>query len=269
MEKTETEKVTTSRDRIREMMRSRYPDRTFEGDNEHDELDDLVVSELERNGRELDELRTANQQIVDLFNRDPLTGEYLMRRAAAQDTNPIGVMLDMFGPDLLDAMQSDEGRAKISEATAKHMERKAKEQAGEQERADNYEKSIKGLVAFADEHGLSKEQAAEIFDKINQIGWDITEGIYSRETIQMVYDGMNFSSAVEKARAEGERDGRNARIDERLTKVKKPIDMPPSVTGRGGSVPEATAPAPKDSFFDGIRDEVSRGYGRKSTFSKK
>lgn len=269
MKTAETEKVTTPRDRIKEMMRSRYPDRTFDGDNEYDELDDLVASELERNGRELDELRAANQQIVELFNRDPLSGEYLMRRATSQDTNPIGIMLDMFGPDIVDAMQSDEGRAKIAEATTKYMERKAQEQAGEQERADNYEKSIKDLVAFADERGLSKEQAAEIFDRINQIGWDITEGIFSRETIQMVYDGMNYSSAVERARAEGERDGRNARIDEKLAKVKKPVEMPPSVTGRGGSVPEAKATAPKDSFFDGIRDEVSRGYGRRSTFSKK
>lgn len=269
MKNTGTEKVTTSRDRIRGMMMSRYPDRTFDGENASDELDDLVASELERNGRELEETRAANKQIIDLFNRDLRSGEFLMRLAASKDTNPVDILIDMYGPDIIDAMQSDEGRAKISEATAKHMERKAQEQAGEQERAANYEKSIKDLVAFADERGLSKEQAAEIFDRINQIGWDITEGIFSRETIQMVYDGMNYSSAVEKARAEGERDGRNARIDEKLAKVKKPIEMPPSVTGRGGAVPEAKAAAPKDSFFDGIRDEVSRGYGRKSTFSKK
>lgn len=268
METTENKEVMTPRDRIRAMMSQRYPDRSFDGENASDDLDELIASELESNATELEESRANNQKVLDLFNRDPRMVRFLLKMAASKDTNPIDVLIEMFGPDILDAMQSEEGKAKISEATAKWMEQKATEEAGAQARMDNYENSVKDIAAFAEENGLTDEQAVALFEKINQIGFDIIEGKYTREAMQMAYDAMNFSSAVENARKEGERDGRNAKIEEKLTKVNKPMDMPPAVGGQGATVPEPK-PNKRDDFFDGIREEVSRGYGNQSAFSKR
>ena len=164
-------------------------------------------------------------------------------------------------------LQSEEGKALISEASAKYLEVKATEEAGEAERMANYEKSVQDIAAFAQEKGLTDEQAVAVFEKINQIGFDVIEGKYTREAMQMAYDAMNFSTAVESARKEGERDGRNAKIEEKLAKVNKPVDMPPAVGGQGATVPEPKAKV-RDSFFDAQRDEVNRGYGRKSAFEK-
>lgn len=269
MKVTEDKEVKKGRDRYIDYMSQKYPDKVFEGENATDDLDELVASELESNAAELEGFRANNKKIVDLFNRDPRWAKVLMRIAASEDTNPIDVLIEMYGPDILEAMQSDEGRAKISEATSKYMEAKAKSEEGEKERMDNYETSIKELVAFADEKGLDDEQAKQVFEKVNQIGFDVMEGIYTREAFQMVYDAMNFSSAVENARKEGERDGRNAKIEEKLAKVNKPVDLPPSVGGQGATAPEPKPAAQKDSFFDGVREEVNRGYGQKSAFSKR
>ena len=249
-------------------MSQKYPDKVFDGEDATDDLDELVASELESNASELEGFRENNKKIVGLFNRDPRWAQVLMRVAASEDTNPIDVLIEMYGPDILEALQSEEGKAKISEATSKYLERMANSEAGEKERTDNYEKSIRDLVAFAQEKGLTDEQAKDVFEKVNQIGFDVIEGIYTRESYQMVYDAMNFGTAVENARKEGERDGRNAKIEEKLAKVNKPMDMPPAVGGQGASVAEPK-PRVKDDFFDGVRDEINRGYGQKSAFAKR
>ena len=127
----------------------------------------------------------------------------------------------------------------------------------------NYEKSINDLAAFASEKSLTDEQAVGIFEKVNQIGFDAIEGIYTRESFEMAYNAMNYAGDVEKARKEGERDGRNERIEEKLKKVTKPADMPPTLSGQGAGVAEAKPQKQADPFFAAQAEEVRRGYGRK------
>ena len=108
-------------------------------------------------------------------------------------------------------------------------------------------------IAFrvADEKGLSDEQAIAIFEKVNQIGFDVIEGKYTRESYEMAYNAMNYAADVETARKEGEVAGKNQKIEEKLAKVEKPIDMPPTVGGQGASVPE-TAPKKKRNNMFGL-----------------
>jgi hypothetical protein len=186
-----------------------------------------------------------------------------MLALASGEGNPIDYLLDIYGPDLLDALQSEEGRAKIVESNNKWLEKKASEESTMQTRMDNYEKSINDLVAFASEKNLTDEQATALFEKVNQIGLDAIEGIYTRESYEMAYNAMNYANDVEKARKEGERDGRNERIEEKLKKVAKPADMPPTVGGQGAGVAETKPRKKVDSFFEGIAEEVNRGYGKR------
>lgn len=250
MEVTDNKQVTTARDRVRTRMSERYPDKVFDGENATDDLDELIASEYETSAAELEASRTNNKKMVDLFNKNPREARFLLRLATEQDANPISILIEMYGPDILDALQSEEGKAKISEATALYLETKAKEEAGEQERMANYEQSVKDIAAFADEKGLTDEQALAVFEKINQIGFDVIEGKYTREAMQMAYDAMNFGTAVENARMEGERDGRNAKIEEKLAKVEKPAEMPPAVGGQGASVSEGAPKTRKRNMFD-------------------
>jgi hypothetical protein len=172
-----------------------------------------------------------------------------MLALASGEGNPIDYLLDIFGPELLDALQSEEGRAKLVDSNNKWLEKKASEESTMQSRMDNYEKSINDLVAFASEKGLSDEQAVEIFEKVNQIGFDAIEGVYTRESFQMAYDAMHYATDVETARKEGERDGRNTRIEEKLKKVSKPAEIPPTVGGQGSGISEKKPKAKKSDMF--------------------
>jgi hypothetical protein len=261
----ETEKVTRPMDKLRDRYVSRNPDKNYSGENAEDALVADILAELEGYDArlaEFEEGRAQSQKMVDLFNRDPRSSRYLLALASGEG-NPIDYLLDIYGPDLLDALQSEEGRAKIVESNNKWLEKKAAEESTMQGRMDNYEKSISELASFAAEKGLTDEQAVGIFEKVNQIGFDAIEGIYTRESFEMAYDAMNYAGDVEKARKEGERDGRNERIEEKLKKVTKPADMPPTLSGQGVGVAEAKPKKQADPFFEGIAEEVNRGYGKR------
>lgn len=248
MEAIENEKVMSSRDKLRDRYAKRYPERDFGGENSESSIDDEIIAELEGYDAEIQGYRDNDKKIKDLFNSDPRSGRFLVSWAAGGG-NPIQYILDIFGPDIQEALQSEEGRAKIVESTNAYLERKAQEEAGEAERMANYEQSINDLAAFADEKGLSEEQAIAIFEKINQIGFDVIEGRYTREAYEMAYNAMNYDTDVETARKEGEVAGKNKKIEERLAKVEKPLDMPPSVGGQGAAVPEPTPKKKKTNMF--------------------
>lgn len=261
----ETKEVTKPWDKLRERYATKNPDKEYSGENADDALVADILSELESfdaRQAEFDEGRKQSQAMVDLFNRDPKSSKYMVY-LASNGESPLGYLLDLYGPDLLDALQSEEGRAKILESEKKWQDRKNSEESTMKTRMDNYEKSISDLVAFASEKGLSDDQAVAIFEKVNQIGFDAIEGIYSRESFEMAFDAMNYASDVERARKEGERDGRNERIEEKLKKVSKPADMPPSLGGQGSGATEARPRKTVDPLFAAQAEEVSRGYGRK------
>lgn len=264
MEKAETEVVKPSKDRLFERYSQRDPEFNSDVENASDVLLDKIVAELESFDAELEGFRNNDKKIRELFNKEPKSARFLTSWATGGG-DPITYLLDIFGPDIMDALQSEEGKAKIAESHAKWIERKTAEEQGEEGRMTNYAQSISDLVAFAEENKLSDEQAVKIFEKANQIAEEAMEGKYTRETFEMIHKAVNHDGNVQKAREEGERDGRNAKIEERLGKVQKRTEMPPSLGGQGAAMPE---PKPKasDPVRDAIMKDINSGYKKKSTF---
>lgn len=244
-----------------------FPDTDFNAENASDVESDSIVSLLEKYDAELEGYRSNDKRVLELFESDPRAGRFFVNWMASGG-DPIQYIIDIFGPDVLEAMQSEEGRAKIVESSNKYLERKAENEKREAELMANYEQSVNDLTAFAEENGLSEEQAVAVFEKVNQIAYDAIDGKYSREAFEMAYKAMNYDSAVESARKEGEVTGRNAKIEERLGKGTKKPEMPPALGGQGGAAPE---PAPKkggDPTLDAMRKRVSEGPVKRGLFGK-
>ena len=163
-----TEEVKTSKDFIKERLQQEYPETDFNAENASDVIDDSIVSMLKKYDAELEGFRNADRQIKDLFKKNPKGGRLLMGMMAG-DKDPITYLADIFGPDLMDAMQSEEGKAKLAESYSKWTERKAAEEAGEAKRAENFENSINELVKFAEEKGLKDEDAIGMLQRLNQV----------------------------------------------------------------------------------------------------
>lgn len=264
MEKTENKELTSSRDLLKERVLKDYPETDFDAENAQDDLDDKVVAMLKKYDEEIEGYRSNDKKMRELFNKDPRGGRLLLGMASGAD--PITYLLDIFGPDIMDAMQSEEGKAKIAESHAKWAERKAAEEAGESTRMANFEQSITDLVAFADEKGMSDEEAIGMLERLNQLSEDALEGKYSRDSFDMVYKAMSYDGDIEKARSEGERDGRNAKIEERLATVNKAPEMPPSLNGQGGAVAEPTPKKTGDPMLEAMRERIRRGNTKRGTF---
>lgn len=249
MEVKENQNVMSSRDKLKERYAKKYPEKDFNTEESASLVDDEVLAELDAYEAELEGYRSNDQKVKDLFDSDPRAGRFFVNWMASGG-DPISYLLDIFGPDITEALESEEGRAKIIESTNKYLERKAANEEGEAQRMANYEQSVNDLAAFAQEKGISDEQAVEVFEKVNQIAFDVIDGKYTREAYEMAYNAMNYSTDVESARKEGEVAGRNAKIQERLSKVEKPAEMPPAVGGQGA--PVAETPKKKKSNMFGL-----------------
>ena len=248
MKETETQEVKTPRMRLSERLGKEYPDVDFGADNATDVADEKLAELLDKYDAELEGFRSNDERVKKLFDSDPRSGRFFVNWMASGG-NPIQYLLDIFGPELTEALESEEGRARIVESTNKYLERKAEHEKGEAQRMANYEQSINDLTAFAEEKGISEEQAVAVFEKVNQIAFDVIDGRYTREAYEMAYNAMNYSADVESARKEGEVAGRNAKIQERLAKVEKPAEMPPAVGGQGAPAPEQTPKKRKNDMF--------------------
>lgn len=224
----------TGRDRLTERFSRTHPDRKFEGDTMDDDIESLAADELDRYENENEEFNTRSKQISDLFDRDTRSASLLKHWAAGGD--PITYLVENFGDEFMDAMQSEEGKEKFAEAHQKYLDKLAAQKKADEDYDANITKSLsETLPEFAKEKNLSDEDAADLFLKLHKIMLDAENGIYSKETFQMVYNANNYDRDVAMAREDGEVEGRNSRIRRELKQSQIRNQTVPSLGGSTSS----------------------------------
>ena len=234
----ETKPTRTGRERLTERFGRTHPDRKFEGDTAGEDLDLLAADELDRQENEINEFNTRTQQISDLFDRDERSAAMFKNWAAGGD--PITYLVENFGDEFLDALNSKEGKKKFADAHEKYLDKLAKQKEADEQYEKNIAKSIgTELQEFAQENNLSDEEAADLFLKVHQIMLDAEQGIYTKETFRMAYNALHYDQDVALAREDGEVEGRNAKIRRQLRETDIRNQALPSVGGSaGGTVSE-------------------------------
>lgn len=243
MEKQENQKVISSRDRIRDRYSKKFPERNFGEENEQNALDDLAIEELEDLDARLGEYRAHSQKLTDMFSGNPKAAQMFMHMVGGG--NPIQYFIENFGDEFIDAMNSEEGKKMFLESQDKWLKKVADSKRMDEEAEKNFAESIKALEQFQQEKGLSDDEAVAVFEKVYKIATDMVLGIYTAETFQMAYDAMNYSNDVARAREEGEINGRNAKVEEKLRKGRAPQSMPPSLAGGASEPVQRVAAADK------------------------
>lgn len=234
MESTENQKVLSSREKMRNRYAERYPDRDFNAENEQNAIDDLAWEDIEGMESRLGEYEKHGKSLNDVFASNPKAARMFMHMAGGG--NPIQYFIENFGDEFIDAMNSEEGKQAFLDSHEKWLKKVSDNKKLDEERDANFVESIKTWQAFRDEKGLSNEEAIEVFKKLNQVGEEMVMGIYTPESFLMAYNAMNYDKDVQTARTEGEVSGKNAKVEEKLRKGKRPESMPPSLAG-GASEP--------------------------------
>ena len=239
MKQTENQAVRSSRERMKERYSKKYPNRNFNDENAQNAIDDLAWEDIEGMESRLGEYESHSKKLTELFRGNPKAGQMFIHMA--NGGNPIQYFIENFGDEFIDAMDSEEGKKAFVESHDKWLNKLADSKRLDEEAEKNFAESIKSLQKFQEEKGLSDEEAIAVFERVHKIGTDMVLGIYSPESFLMAYNAMNYDGAVERARAEGEVAGKNAKVEEKLRKARRPEQMPPSLGGAAADVVRRTA----------------------------
>ena len=238
METPENKKETTRRDAVLGRLKTRHPDREFVDDEGIFDAIDNDYSEAEAASEKMKGYEENSAKMVDMFyHGDPRVAAFF--NACKDGQNPVEFLLENFGDDFREALDSEEGKKKFIDKYNKWLEKVAQEKELQAEAERNLDESLKTLDAIQQEKGLTDEQAAQLFDTVHQLTNDLARNIISRETYEFALKAMNYDADVEQAGVEGEIRGRNAKIEEKLRKKELPADVPPELnSGAAGHEPK-------------------------------
>ena len=235
----------TGRQRVRERLGKRNPTLKLAEDGDDEGFFGQIADEFDKYDKSAEETKRRNAQLNKLFKEKPEAAE-IFRRWARGESDPFSDIVDNYSDILEEAMQSADGAARLKKARAERERRRAENEAADKAYEGNVTKSItETLRQFADENGLSDDEAGEIFMTARQHANDAFDGIFSREYLQMIHDGRRYRKDVARAREEGEVSGRNEKIRRELRKSASVKQGPPTLSGQG------VAPDEKDAVQSG------------------
>lgn len=239
MENTDNQTPIDYRGRLVDRMRSQYPDRNFDESNENgvtNDFDRSISESFDQYDQRLKESEESNERLTNLFRTNPRAASFLGKWA--ETGSPALAFRKIYGANAFEKMQSEEGAAMIAEIEAEEEKQRNEDAAFQQEKEDNLQKSFDAFDEILDAKGFNDNQKIDFFEKLRGFAVDATKGIYSKEFINIVYDGMHYADDVASARHEGEVDGRNARIKEMQRQRNQSSALPPALSGQGGTVNE-------------------------------
>ena len=228
MENPVNEPVKGKRDLYLESLKSRYPDKSFDSD---DEIFGQAIEDNENNERELKGFREREKGLSDMFAKDPRVARYFsgIRKGESPDI----MLVRLYGKDIVDAANDPAKMEEIAAANKEYIDRLAEEQGLEQAYAENSAKSLEALAAS----GIPDDDIDKALEHLAKMSLDFVKGQISVDDVQMILKAINHDADVEDATREGEVKGRNTRIVEKLRK-QKAGDGLPNITSGGGSAPK-------------------------------
>lgn len=214
-------------DALKAYMKKRNPDKEYASD---DDYYDDVVSDFDKEGKELNEYRENGKKLSDLFASDPRSATFLTSWKDGQ--SPLLALLEIFGQDEIRAYLDDPSKLEeIKAANQKYLDRLSEQAGMEKETEANVKATLKTMDDFQAKYSLSDDEMDNIFQQLDDIASNAIKGKVDEATFEMIYKAQNHDADVAAASHEGEVRGKNTKIEEKLRKEKQP-GMPADLGGR-------------------------------------
>lgn len=226
----ENKPVRSRRDQHLERLRSKYPEKKFEDDEEifGQISDDYDAFEAE-NGA----MKEREKSLSNMFRENPEAAFILNDMREGKD--PVMSLVRRLGVEVKDVLDDPSMQEEIEAANKDYLERVVKSRKLDEEYERNMEKTLKEtLPQYQEQHGLSDEDMDAIGAAWVQIIREGIMGILSPETITLIANALNHDADVANAQEEGEVAGRNAKIVEKMRNSKKG-DGITNLNGRNGT----------------------------------
>lgn len=218
----ENQPTKSRRESVLGRMRTKYPEKKFE---EEEELFGQIDDDLAASEEEIGKYKEREGKLAGIVGKDPRAAQFLSDMANGKD--PWLAVLERLGIDgVSDLLNNPEKQEEYAEANRKYVERIAKEKSLGEEYETNFAESMKLLEQMQTDRGLSDEQIDGAMDLIMKITNEAIMGKFTPETIDMALKAINHDAEVEAARNEGVVAGKNAKIDETLRQPKAGDGLP-------------------------------------------
>ena len=230
-----------------ERLRTKYPEKKFEDDEEifGQISDDYDAFEAE-NGA----MKERERTLSNMFRENPQAAFILNDMREGKD--PVMSLVRRLGIEVKDVIDDPAMQDKIEEANKEYLDRVARSRKLDEEYERNLETTLhKTLPEYMQEHGLSEEEIDSICGAWIQIVKDGIMGKLTPDTITLIANALNHDTDVANAQEEGEVAGRNAKIMEKMRNSKKG-DGITNLNGRNGTPSQRGNKQP--SVFDLARE---------------
>lgn len=248
--------VKSNRDRYKERLKTKYPDKEFADD---EELFGQINDDYDGYDKELSGYKEREKALSDLFASNPRSAAFLTDWRKGED--PIVGMVRKFGDDFKAALEDPEKQEALAVANKEYAERIAKESEFEEQYQQNISVTLSTLEQMQQEDGLSDDEIDQAMEFLIGIMKDGLLGKFQRESIQMAIKAIKHDSDVEVANREGEVRGRNSKIEEKLRKGGK-NDGTANLAGKNGGGSGGARQMPDlgaISRYDGAQNIWERG----------
>jgi hypothetical protein len=236
-------------------LKSRFPDREFENDDQMQEALVEYLDELEQNDKMT---REANEKLVQVLQDVPeLTAMIRDIAQGASFTEALSRHVD------LDELTPVEGDPDY-EAWGQNMEQRKKTRAEKQSRQkaldENIKMSLSEIEAFADENGMEEADVKSFIGTVNDFVGEIVDGKITKKTLAKLKKAIDYDMDVDAAVKQGEVAGKNAKIEKTKMAEKKKAtgDGLPNLTTQGAKDIAPKQEVKTDDWAETIEREKSR-----------
>lgn len=217
-----SEQVNSKREQVGERLKAKYPDREYADD---EALFGQINDDYDAFDGELNGYKERERSLVDMFNRDPHSAQFLTDMAKGQ--NPWTNLIKRIGVDgMTDILNDPEKQEEFEAANKEYLERVAKSKELDEEYDRNLAASQATVSQIQGERGVDDDTMDAALDLLGQIANEVILGKFTRESLDMALKALNHDVDVEAASQDGEVRGRNAKVEAQLRKPAKGDGLP-------------------------------------------
>jgi hypothetical protein len=209
----DSETVKSKRDLTLERLKGRYPDASFDDD---EQLFGRIYDDYDQYDQELAGYKEREGKFSDLFTSDPRSARLMNDWRDGDD--PAIALMRLYGDDLKEALDDPEKQQQLAEANKEYMKRVGEEKSYYEKWSQNMRESANEIDKLQSEGEYTKEQIDTAIEWAFATSREVMLGKFSRDTILFALKAQNYDNDVERASEEGEVRGRNTRAKEQLRK---------------------------------------------------
>ena len=251
------ENATPTVSRVKHYWSQKYPDKTYETD---EEFDGMLADHLESSDSRMKELEGAEETFRSVAINHPELLDIVEDLADDPEMTLAEAMYNNLGED---EFLPEEGSPDFERMRNARKDRKAKEAEAEAYRkqlAENLKTSEETIQKYFEENDVSEEEQKAIGEFIDDLLAGLVENRITADTMAAFRRARNYERDMAEAEAVGEIKGKNAKIDaERQRKQEETDGLPAPGSAAGVSV---KPPVEKD-FLDEL---IDRGNARSNWY---